>query len=79
MPTLSPPFPSTPPQGIVEDDGDFEYFYSLGGVDIPIPRWLAEIVDVPTIVRVEIFLIGVCTGLILAALALFVSFLIALG
>ena len=33
------------------------------------PRWLGEIVEVPLVVRLELVLFGVCTGLILAALA----------
>jgi hypothetical protein len=64
---------------VIDDDGDYEYFWSRGDVDVPIPRWLAEIVDVPGIVRLEIFLIGVCTGLVVAAVALLIAFWVALG
>jgi hypothetical protein len=79
MPTISPPVPYTPTSRVVDDDDDYEYFWSRGGVDFRIPRWLAEIVDVPVIVRLEIFLIGVCTGLVVAAIALIVAFWVALG
>jgi hypothetical protein len=34
-----------------------------------------EIIEVPLIVRWEIFLVGVCTGLVLAAVVVIVSFL----
>lgn len=58
-----------------DDDGDYEYYWSFAGLDIPIPRWLAEIVDVPLIVRWEIFLIGVCSGLVIGALAVLIAYL----
>lgn len=79
MPTISSPAPDTTAPRVIDDDGDYEYYWSRGDVDVPIPRWLAEIVDVPGIVRLEIFLIGVCTGLIVAALALLIAFWVALG
>jgi hypothetical protein len=64
-----------PPDGprAFDDDGDYEYVWTIGGVDVPIPRWLAEIVEVPLIVRWEIFLVGVCTGLILALAVVIVA------
>ena len=65
---------SEPTPRVVDDDGDYEYFWSGGGLEIRIPRWLAEIVDVPLIVRIEIFMIGVCSGLLIAALAVVIAF-----
>lgn len=59
---------------IDDDDEDYEYFWSAGGVEFRIPRWLGEILDVPLLVRWELFLFGVCTGLILAALAVLIAF-----
>lgn len=58
----------------MNDDVEYEYVWSSGGVDVPIPRWLAEILEVPLAVRFELFLMGVCTGLILAAIAVFGAF-----
>ena len=66
--------PSRPPRAY-DDDGEYEFFWSIAGLDIPIPRWLAEIMDVPLIVRWEIFLIGVCTGLVIAAVTVLIAFL----
>lgn len=60
------------PQRLVDDD--YEYFWSAGGVEFRIPRWLGEIIEVPLVVRLEVFLFGVCTGLILAALSVLVAF-----
>ncbi len=71
----SPQPPSRGSPRAYDDDGDYEYYWSLAGIDIPIPHWLAEIVDVPLIVRCEIFLIGVCCGLVIAALAVLIAFL----
>lgn len=71
----SPQPPSHRPPRAFDDDGDYQYYWSFVGLDIPIPRWLAEIVDVPLIVRWEIFLVGVCTGLVIAAAAVLVAFL----
>ena len=59
---------------MIDDDEDIEYYYSAAGVDFRIPRWLGEILDVPLLVRWELFLFGVCAGLILAALALLIAF-----
>lgn len=66
--------PPQPAPRIVDDDGDYEYFWSSGGVDFRIPRWLAEIVEVPLMVRIEIFMVGLCTGLIVAAVAVAIAF-----
>lgn len=66
--------PSRPPRAY-DDDGDYQYYWSFVGLDIPIPHWLAEIMDVPLIVRWEIFLIGLCAGLVIAAFAVFVAFI----
>lgn len=66
--------PSQPAPRVIDDDGDYEYFWSSGGLDFRIPRWLAEIIEVPLIVRMEIFMVGVCTGLILAAIAVAIAF-----
>jgi len=57
-----------------DDDGDYAYYWTLAGLDIPIPRWLAEIVDVPLVVRWEIFLVGLVTGLVLAAAVVGIAF-----
>ena len=65
---------SEPTPRVIDDDDDYEYFWSGGGLEIRIPRWLAEIVDVPLIVRIEIFMIGVCSGLVVAALAVVIAF-----
>jgi hypothetical protein len=62
-----------------EYDDDYAYFWSRGDLEIPIPRWLAEIMDVPFGVRMEILCIGICTGLILAAVTLLAGFLVAVG
>lgn len=70
----APEVPSIPAARVVDDDGDYDYFWSAGGLDIPVPRWLAEILDVPLVVRWEIFLVGVCAGLIVAALAVLIAF-----
>lgn len=59
---------------VIDDDDDYDYFWSAGGIDFRIPRWLGEILDVPLLVRWEIFLFGVCVGLILAALAVLIAF-----
>lgn len=68
----------TPPPGASRgpqvDDGDYEYYWSVGGADFRIPRALAEILDVPFVVRLEIFLVGVCSGLLLAALAVLIAY-----
>ncbi len=72
--TSDSPVRSDPPSHVIDDDEDYEYYWSAGGVDFRIPRWLAEIVDVPLVVRWELFLIGVCVGLILAALAVLIAF-----
>lgn len=60
------------PAGLADDD--YEYFWSAGGAEFRIPRWLGEIIEVPLVVRLEVFLFGVCTGLILAALAVLIAF-----
>lgn len=65
---------STASSRVIDDDDDYEYFWSAGGVDFRIPRWLAEILDVPLLVRWELFLFGLCAGLILAALAVLIAF-----
>lgn len=75
--TSDSPRRSGPPSHVIDDDEDYEYYWSTGGVDFRIPRWLAEIVDVPLVVRWELFLIGVCFGLILAALAVLIAFAMA--
>lgn len=79
MPAISPPDPYAPARRVAADEGDYDYFWSRGGVDIPIPRWLAEIVEVPLMVRLEIFLAGICTGLVVAAVAALVGFYVAWG
>ncbi len=71
----SPQMPSHGAPRAFDDDGDYDYYWSFLGLDIRIPRWFAEIVDVPLIVRWEIFLVGVCTGLVIAAAAVLVAFL----
>lgn len=58
----------------IDDDSDYSYYWSFGDVDVPIPRWLAEILDVPLIVRWELFLFGFCAGLIAAAVAVLIAF-----
>ena len=57
-----------------DDDDDVEYYWTTAGVEFRIPRWLGEILDVPLVVRCELVLFGVCTGLILAALAVLIAF-----
>gem|GEM_PF-4213399 len=79
MSAIPPPVPYTPATRVVDDDVDYEYFWSRGGLDIPIPQWIAEIVDVPWMVRLEIFLGGICIGLVLAVIGLIVGFAIAMG
>jgi hypothetical protein len=65
--------PHAPPP-VADDDGDYRYYWSGAGVDVPIPRWLAEIVEIPFMVRFEIFVVGVCTGLIIGALAVLIGY-----
>jgi len=79
MPTMTPPAPYTPAGRVVDDETEYQYYWSRGGVDIPIPRWLAEIMDVPFMVRLEIFFIGLCLGLVIAALAFVIGFFSAYG
>lgn len=67
------PVPTQPASRVIDDEEDYEYFWSTGGLDFRIPRWLAEILDVPLIVRVEIFMVGVCSGLLLGALAVVIG------
>ncbi|MDQ3722138.1 MAG: hypothetical protein M3376_03515 [Actinomycetota bacterium] len=61
------------------DDDDYEYVWSAGGLDLPLPRWLADIVDVQPMVRLEIFLFGLCAGLVIALITLFAAFYFAAG
>ncbi len=79
MSTVSPPIPYAPSPSTVADDDDYDYFCTVGGLDVPIPHWLAEILEVPAMVRVEIFLFGLCTGLILAAVAVLLAVYFAVG
>lgn len=62
---------STPSWG---DDEHYEYYWNLLGFEVRIPHWLAEMIDVPLAVRWELFLIGLCAGLVLAALAVIIGF-----
>lgn len=70
----SSPAPSAPEPRVADDDDEYDYYWSPGGLDIRVPRWLAEILDVPLAVRLEIFLVGVCAGLIMGAIAVLVAF-----
>lgn len=70
----TPGLPDSPTRPPRLDDDDYEYFWSAAGAEFRIPRWLGEIIEVPLVVRLEIFLFGVCTGLILAALAVLIGF-----
>lgn len=63
-----------PSTRVIDDDEDYDYYWDIGGLDVRIPRWLGEILEVPLLVRWELFLFGVCTGLILAALAVLIAF-----
>lgn len=63
-----------PSTRVFDDDEDYEYYWSAGGVEFRIPRWLGEILDVPLLVRWELFLFGVCAGLILGSLAVLIAF-----
>ncbi len=74
MSAISPPAPYATPGGGTDDDDDFDYVWSRGGVDLPVPRWLGELLDVPFAVRLELVLIGVCIGLVIAAVAVVVGF-----
>ncbi|HUR85874.1 MAG TPA: hypothetical protein VMY78_11050 [Solirubrobacteraceae bacterium] len=69
MPTVSSPAPYSP-----HDDEDFSYVWSAGSLEIPIPRWLAEIMEVYVWVRLELLLIGFCAGLIVAMVAVLIGF-----
>lgn len=73
MPTFSSPAPYSP-QRDVGDDDDFSYVWSAGDLEIPIPRWLAEIMEVNVWVRLELVLIGFCLGLIVAMVAVIIGF-----
>jgi len=79
MSTVSPPIPYAPSPSTVADDDDYDYFWTVGGIDVPIPRWWAEIIDVQPMVRVEIFLFGLCSGLFIAAAAVLLAFYFAVG
>ena len=70
----NPPQSLSRAHGVIDDDGDYEYYWSVGGADFRIPQWLAEILDVPLIVRWEIFLVGFCSGLVVAAAAVLIAF-----
>jgi hypothetical protein len=74
MAAQQPWIPPDPGARAVHDERDYDYYWSVAGLDIPIPRWLAEIIDVPLVVRFEIFLVGVCTGLLLALAAVLIAF-----
>lgn len=63
---------------VFDEDADYEYFWSPGGLDIRIPRWIAEIMDVPFLVRLEILLGGVIIGLVLACAGMLVGFYLAM-
>jgi hypothetical protein len=79
MSTVSSPIADIQREPIVIDDGAYDYFFTLGSVDVPIPQWLAEIVDVPLIVRFELFLFGFCSGLIIAATTLLLAIYVTVG
>ncbi len=72
MPTVSSPAPYTPHRDV--DDDDFDYVWSAGSLEVPIPRWLAEIIEVNIWVRLELLLIGFCIGLIVAMVAVIIGF-----
>lgn len=67
------------PKPMFIDDGDYDYVCTIGGIDVPVPHWLAEIIDVPRIVLVEIFLIGLCSGLVIAASTLLLAIYFTVG
>ncbi len=71
MPTVSSPAQYSPH---VDDDDDYSYVWSAGALEIPIPRWLAEIMEVNVWVRLELLLIGFCMGLIVAVVAVLIGF-----
>ncbi|HVF80142.1 MAG TPA: hypothetical protein VNA28_17750 [Solirubrobacteraceae bacterium] len=74
MATVSPPFGRTATtQQVIDDPGDDDWVWSCAGIDIPVPHWLAEILAVQPMVRLEILLIGICCGLIIGATALFLA------
>ena len=70
MPTVSSPSPYTPQR----DDDDYDYVWSAGALEVPVPRWLAEIIEVNIWVRLELLLIGFCLGLIVAMVAVVIGF-----
>jgi hypothetical protein len=49
-----------------DDHGDYEYYWG----PVRVPRWLAEILEVPWRQQVDILLFGFLVGLIVAAVAL---------
>ena len=78
MSTFSPPVTHARPPEAAEAD-DYSYVWSRGGLEIPVPNWLADIAEVPLTVRLELFLVGVCVGVILAAIATLFGFYLAMG
>ena len=74
MASQLPHYPTTPTTPwVADDDDDYDYYWTGGGIEFPIPRWLAEIIDVPAIVRWEIFMIGFVVGLIVAAFVVLIA------
>ena len=66
--------PHYPGPRVADDDRDYQYYWSVGGADVPVPNWLAEMLEVPLVVRWELFLIGLCTGLVIAAFVFLIAF-----
>jgi len=69
---------SSPPRSST-DDSDYEYVWSAGDFELPIPRWLAEILEIPLMVRLEIFMIGAIVGLVVAGAAVLIGMYAAYG
>jgi hypothetical protein len=56
-----------------DEFGDYDYYWGA----VRVPRWLAEILDVPWRQQLDILLFGFVIGLIVAALALVWGLLLA--
>lgn len=65
------PLPTTAPD-------EYEYVWSVGGIDRAVPDWLVELLEHPSARQLEMFLFGAMTGLILSALAVLIGFYVAM-
>jgi hypothetical protein len=62
-----------------DDDVDYQYFWTRGDVDVPIPLWIAEILELRRGLAVELFLAGLFVGIVVVGLAVLVGFLFSIA